>query len=225
MSRGNRKLPASSVKGSTRRDMVAGLIRRDIITGVLKPGEVIRDSELAERYGVSTSPVREALSILSSEFLVIMPPNSAKFVAPLDKETTLNIFAIYATLSEFAFKAGIYNLEKIDIAIVKAAQSEVLHAIKQNDLAAAMAGMVRFFDPIFSAARNPPLKRMLSNCTAWLARLTYLLYSFEQAATEWEDVCASITSFLERADGRRALRAFEDFTERERIYLNNIPLP
>jgi DNA-binding GntR family transcriptional regulator len=48
-------------------DMVAALIRELLITGELGPGEQLRQRDLAERFGVSQTPVREAMRRLESE--------------------------------------------------------------------------------------------------------------------------------------------------------------
>ena len=55
-----------------------------IITGVLKPGEKIVDSELAKRFNVSRTPVREAIQILEGQKLVYVVPGRATVVADID---------------------------------------------------------------------------------------------------------------------------------------------
>jgi DNA-binding GntR family transcriptional regulator len=64
--------PASSVSslGATRSAAVAAELRRLILTGELKPGERLRQVELAERFNVSTTPVREAFTTLARQGLV-----------------------------------------------------------------------------------------------------------------------------------------------------------
>ena len=67
-------LPASREAGAayvSKTDMVAALIRELIITGELTTGEQLRQRDLAQRFGVSQTPVREALRRLESEGLVI----------------------------------------------------------------------------------------------------------------------------------------------------------
>ncbi len=64
----------------TRRDAVVERLRNEIITGALRPGEVLKDAELASRLGLSITPVREALAQLAAEGLIDMPPNRPKRV-------------------------------------------------------------------------------------------------------------------------------------------------
>ena len=68
-----------------------------IITGVLKPGEKIIDSELAKRFNVSRTPVREAIQILEGQKLVYVVPGRATVVADIDPA---DIEKCYRTLAE-----------------------------------------------------------------------------------------------------------------------------
>ena len=65
----------------TLKESVADQLRRDIVSGALLPGTIIRDLELAQRYEASTSPVREAVTLLTAEGLIEMPPNRPKPVS------------------------------------------------------------------------------------------------------------------------------------------------
>src|SRR5213593_1234309 len=54
----------------TRAEAIAAELRRAILVGELAPGDRLRQAEMAERYGVSTTPVREAFTALAGEGLV-----------------------------------------------------------------------------------------------------------------------------------------------------------
>ena len=83
----------------TRRDEVVQQLREEIVSGMLRPGEVIKDAELAARLGLSITPVREALAQLAMEGLVEMPPNRAKRVAPLTKRSAIELCVVMRVLS------------------------------------------------------------------------------------------------------------------------------
>jgi len=61
--------------------VLADRIRQMIVRGRLRPGEILRQEALAERFGVSRSPIREALRLLESEGLVVYRPNRGAVVA------------------------------------------------------------------------------------------------------------------------------------------------
>jgi DNA-binding GntR family transcriptional regulator len=55
-------------------ERIRNLIRRQILRAELRPGEIVIEPELAQRYGVSKTPVREALQMLTVEGLVTLLP-------------------------------------------------------------------------------------------------------------------------------------------------------
>ena len=61
-------------------------LRADISSGKLAPGAVLRQAELAEQFGTSRIPVREALNSLQAEGLVQIEPNRGAFVTTLSAE-------------------------------------------------------------------------------------------------------------------------------------------
>lgn len=73
---------------------LAADIRRDIVAGVFSPGERLKNDELAARYNVSASPVREALWALQGEGFVTLAPNQGARVRAVDDDFVRNIFEI-----------------------------------------------------------------------------------------------------------------------------------
>lgn len=72
--------------GMTARDVAYNIIRDKIIFLDLKPGEALSDKMLAEELGMSRTPVREAIIILSVAKMVVVKPQAGTFVAPIDLE-------------------------------------------------------------------------------------------------------------------------------------------
>ena len=70
---------------------VAESIRAMILSGEMAPGSRIRQEELAERFGLSRIPVREALRRLESDGLVLLVPNSSAWVAKIDVPADVNL--------------------------------------------------------------------------------------------------------------------------------------
>ena len=88
---GETVLRSHSLKGGTLANDVLHRLREDIISCVLKPGEKLRFEALREIYGVSFSTLREALSRLSSERLVVSEGQRGFFVAPISEEDLLDV--------------------------------------------------------------------------------------------------------------------------------------
>jgi DNA-binding GntR family transcriptional regulator len=83
-------------------DFMAALLRELIITGDLKPGQALRQRDLADRFGVSPTPVREALRRLEAEGLVKYDPHRGSTVIEADVGGMQEKFRIRAALEGLA---------------------------------------------------------------------------------------------------------------------------
>src|SRR5678815_5398232 len=73
-------------------DLIAESLREEILRGVLAPGQALRQEELAERFGVSRLPVRDALLRLEAQGLVHVYPNRGAFVISLSADEVSEIY-------------------------------------------------------------------------------------------------------------------------------------
>ncbi len=92
---------------TTQRDKDASLyasILQDISTGYLEGGQRLKVAELAERHGVSTSPVREVLRRMQGEGFVDISPNRGATVRKADANTIQNVFEILQLLEPYFVK-------------------------------------------------------------------------------------------------------------------------
>ena len=69
-----------------RADSLRDQLEQDIVTGTLRPGERLDEQGLAARFGVSRTPVREAIGRLASLGLILVKPRSGSYVAEVRLE-------------------------------------------------------------------------------------------------------------------------------------------
>jgi len=85
---------------------VAARLRERIYSQDLKPGDAIDEQALAEEYGISRTPMREALKVLHSEGLVVLEPRRGCFVTELKEQDINELFPLMALLEgRCAFEA------------------------------------------------------------------------------------------------------------------------
>lgn len=89
---------------------VADSLRDAILKGRYLPGERIRQEELAERYGASRVPVRDALRTLEAEGLVILVPNTGAWVAKLSVEECQEVYQIRERVEPLLLRMSAPNL-------------------------------------------------------------------------------------------------------------------
>ncbi|WP_129649420.1 GntR family transcriptional regulator [Peristeroidobacter agariperforans] len=90
-------MPASSVV-STAYSRVTELIHRDIVEGRLQPDSRLKVVDLARQYGVSPSPIREALQQLQAEGLVVLLPNRGAVVRGIDAREFMHMMHVRAAV-------------------------------------------------------------------------------------------------------------------------------
>jgi DNA-binding GntR family transcriptional regulator len=95
------------VERSLLRDRAYRMLRDAIVTGELAPGAVIRDAELAERVGLSRTPVREALARLADDGLVETKPHSWTRVRPLVLREVRDALVVVRAMHELAVRLAV----------------------------------------------------------------------------------------------------------------------
>ena len=99
----------------TRAEAIARHLREEIVTGRLAPGTVIKDGELAERLGVSITPVREAIVLLSAEGLIDISPNRIRRVTDVSQKNALELIDVMCVLACAGVEWGVPNLTGADL--------------------------------------------------------------------------------------------------------------
>ncbi len=106
-------------------DLVADALRTAILQGELRGGDALRQEELAEQYGVSKIPVREALFVLQSEGLVDFTSGRGAMVSQLTSSEANEIYVMRIALEQVALRAAIPNLQPADFIKAEAALKQI----------------------------------------------------------------------------------------------------
>jgi DNA-binding GntR family transcriptional regulator len=101
--------PAAEQSGQTLSTSIAGTLRAAISNGELAPGSKLRLDELRVTFGVSLSPLREALSRLSAEGFVVMEDQRGYRVAPISEQNLDEVTKLRALVETFALRESIAN--------------------------------------------------------------------------------------------------------------------
>jgi DNA-binding GntR family transcriptional regulator len=111
-------------------------IEDDILAGQLAPGDVIDERELAERYKVSRTPVREALLQLASLGLVTMSPRAPTRVTSLRPATLLQMTEVMCCLEAECARLAARRMQPQERERLRAIQSRAAQAVAAGDTAA-----------------------------------------------------------------------------------------
>lgn len=145
----------------TTQGMVVGGLRDAILSGALAGGQPLRQEEIAEAFGVSRSPVREALRQLEGEGMVSFAPHRGAVVSELSYEEISEITEIRVCLETMALRESIPLLNSEDLERAE----EVLHAIDhEKDLVLRWSELNwRFHATLFAPANRPRLLALIKS--------------------------------------------------------------
>lgn len=144
----------------TAQEAVLAELRRSIVSGGLKPGEQILQDALAERYGVSRVPLREALKILEGEGQVTYQPHRGYFVTELDVDDLREVYRIRDLLESEAARLAVPQLSEADLDRLAEAADSVDRADQSGDLVAMTAANRDFHFTLLAGAGMPRLVRL-----------------------------------------------------------------
>ncbi len=145
------------------RDVVFNTLRRAIITGEFAPGERLMEISLANRLGVSRTPVREAIRKLELEGLVIMIPRKGAQVAKITEKSLRDVIEIRCVLEEFAASLACERITPEGRENLKEAHVNFVEAVKNGDILDIVEKDERFHDAIFQATSNERLITIINN--------------------------------------------------------------
>jgi DNA-binding GntR family transcriptional regulator len=95
-------------------------LQHAILEGVLQPGERLRAEALAQRFGTSRTPIREALLQLEAQGLVEVEPNRGAVVRAFDRDDLLDLYEVRALLEPRAAALATHRISEADIAELEA---------------------------------------------------------------------------------------------------------
>lgn len=185
-------------------------IRDWILEGILAPGIQLRDKELAEKLGVSRTPIREALLRLEDEGLVQTKPNRSTLVSTIDFHSAFHLYSIVWTLEKLALSQAFGSIRASHIQDMIEANERFLQKMKERDRLAALDADHDFHCVYVKLSQNKELEKVISEIKQKLRRLD--LYYFDKinnAAISYEEH-AQLIEALQNKDLDLALMAVED---------------
>lgn len=145
------------------RDVVFNTLRQAILKGELAPGERLMEIQLAEKLGVSRTPIREAIRKLELEGLVLMIPRKGAEVAKISEKSLRDVLEVRRSLEELAIELACQRMSDEDIRELEQRQENFCSAISRGDAMIIAETDEAFHDRIYQATGNEKLVQMLNN--------------------------------------------------------------
>ena len=145
------------------RDVVFQTLREAILRGDLQPGERLMEIQLANKLGVSRTPIREAIHMLEQEGLVVTIPRKGAEVAKMTLKDMEDVLEIREALDVLAAQLACGRISEEGLAELKDKKKDFELSLKSADVKQIAEADVRFHDVIYEATGNPKLVNLLNN--------------------------------------------------------------
>lgn len=155
------------------RDVVFNTLRQAILTGELKPGERLMEIHLANRLGVSRTPIREAIRKLELEGLVTMIPRRGAEVAQITEKSMKDVLEVRRTLDALSAELACERISPEEEEALKKACQDFEEAVKTKDAKVIAKADVALHDIIAAATGNQRLIQLINNLAEQMYRYRF----------------------------------------------------
>ena len=145
------------------RDVVFKTLRQAILKGELEPGERLMEIQLAERLGVSRTPIREAIRKLELEGLVLMIPRKGAEVAKISESNLRDVLEVRRSLEELAAELACQRMDAEALKDLEDAQKAFIQAVESGETMTMAEADEHFHDVIYMGTGNTRLVQILNN--------------------------------------------------------------
>ncbi|GAA4553984.1 GntR family transcriptional regulator [Amycolatopsis samaneae] len=156
-------MPPTFSLPASRTEVVLEEIRRGILNQEFEPGQPLVEAELAQRLGVSKTPVREALKVLSNSGLVTFSPYKGASVSVVDAELARSVYDVRTVLEPEAVRRAVERRDPALFEDAAEALKEASAAIADKDHAALSLLNRRFHRALYQGCGNPLMVSILDD--------------------------------------------------------------
>lgn len=174
-----------------------------ILGGDLAPGEKVPERALCEQFGVSRTPLREALKIVATDGLVRLEQNRGAWVTEVTVQEIEEVFPVLAALEALAGELACHNITAKELSAIRAVHDRMGLCFRKRDLDGYFRLNQEIHRAIVHAARNPTLATTWQSLSVRVQRARYLA---NMSDDRWSAAMAEHDSILQLLETRDAQR-------------------
>jgi DNA-binding GntR family transcriptional regulator len=186
----------AKIRRKSLHDELASLVRNMIIEGELSPGKRIREQSLCTRFGVSRTPLREALKVLSVEGLVELLPNRGSIVVRITRKQADDVIGLLGVLEAYASALSCSRIEGTRLAKIRALHEQMMENLQRGERQPAIELNRAFRRALIEAADNETLAELHQMLSSRLGNILSvargLALHWDQAIEDHEPMLAAL---------------------------------
>ncbi len=188
-----------------------------IIGGELAPGIKVPERDLCAQFGVSRTPLREALKVLASDGLVRLEPNRGAWVTTVTVSEVNEVFPVLGALDAISGELACEHITDAEIDEIRALHSQMIESYERRDLDSYFSINQKIHHAILLAARNDTLT---TSCQALSLRMQRARYLANMTEGRWYDAVQEhekILTFVAERNGNKLAKTLRDHMESKRV--------
>ena len=159
----------------TLREKIVETIRNAIVNGQLPSGTRVAEPELADKFGISRTPIREAFRQLESEGFITVIPRKGAVVASLSAKDVSDFYDLKAVLEGYAARCAAKKLTEKDLVKMETVNRQMEAAALKRDLRKVLALHNEFHDVFLTACGNEKLHLLVQGLVMQFQRFRLIL--------------------------------------------------
>lgn len=176
------------------RDNVFNALRDAILMGELKPGERLMEIHLANKLGVSRTPIREAIRMLEQEGLAVTIPRKGAQVARMTEKDLLDVLEIRDALDQLAVADACERMTDEHFRELEESVKSFIEVTKTKDVRAIVTADEDFHNLIYEATNNPKLQQITRNLKEQMYRYRY---EYVKQDKDYSDLISDHTKIID----------------------------
>ena len=197
----NNELASQRIVRSSLHDTLVSHLRDLIMRGELRPGDKLPEQKLCERFGVSRTPMREAVKVLAAEGVLRLVINRGAVVAETTPQDIEELFPIMAALEAVAGEQACRNATDAQVARLRQLHNDMVAHYQAGEESAYLHNNQLIHEAILEMTRNATLVSMYHQV---LTRIHCIRFIAGKTQEQWKkalDEHEQIVTALERRDG------------------------
>lgn len=186
---------------------IANALEKDILGGQVATGELVNEVALAARFGVSRTPVREALLSLASSGLVELQPGRGAVVVGVSLQQVFESYEVLATLSGLAAELAATRMSALERAQLLSIHEEMGKCRDANRRDAYVQLDGQFHEAIVKGAGNAVLAQQVAACTRTIAAVRHASMESHASLDSMYDEHVQVVDAIGSRDVEAARRA------------------
>jgi DNA-binding GntR family transcriptional regulator len=212
----NQELAIQTIRRKSLHQELVECLQKLIIAGDLAPGSKVPEKDLCTKFGVSRTPLREALKVLASDGLIRLEPNRGAWVTLVTVSEVEEVFPVLGALEALSGELACKKITDDEIGAVRVLHEQMLQSYENRHLDSYFSVNQKIHRAILDAARNQTLA---TSCEALSLRMQRARYLANMTEGRWANAVQEherIMQCLADRDGKNLARTLQDHMDAKR---------